>query len=97
VASRCIFDASLARHLELDLKSGILERTRGIGGSANGWVHQVCLYVPGGDPVTIHASFQEDLSIAGLLGMNGFFEHFTVTFNHLELCCEIKRIMPEQE
>ena len=29
--------------------------------------------------MTIHASFQEDLSIAGLLGMNGFFEHFTVT------------------
>jgi hypothetical protein len=90
-----MFHADFARHLGLDLKAGHLESTQGIGGSADAWVHQVCLYIPGG-PVNIHASFKEGLPVAGLLGMNGFFEHYTVNFIHSALHCAIERVVLNQ-
>jgi hypothetical protein len=39
------------------------------------FLHEIALYVPGG-PVTTPAGFSDNLPIAGLLGMMGFFEHF---------------------
>jgi hypothetical protein len=94
-ASRCMFHADFARHLGLDVTAGSLEKTQGIGGLTDSWVHEVFLYVPGG-PVRIHAAFKENLPVAGLLGMNGFFEHFMVTFLHVALSCEIERIVHQQ-
>jgi len=70
-AARCMFHADIGRYLGLDMTSGRLERTQGIGGSEDTWIHQVVLYIPGG-PVHIHAAFKENLPLAGLLGMNGF-------------------------
>jgi hypothetical protein len=90
-ATRCMFHAQIGSYLGLDIHSGQLERTQGIGGSTDTWIHEVCLYVPGG-PVKIHAAFKDDLPVAGLLGMNGFFEHFHITFLHSALHCEIERI-----
>jgi hypothetical protein len=55
----------------------------------------VALYLPGG-PITIHASFKEGLPVGGLLGMNGFFENFLVTFIHPALTCDIERITQDQ-
>jgi hypothetical protein len=51
----------------------------------------VALYVPGGI-VNIRAGFSDDLPIAGLLGMNGFFDHFNVYFNPTAHQCELERI-----
>jgi hypothetical protein len=34
----------------------------------------------------------EGLRVAGLLGMNGFFEHFVVKFEVSELAFEIERV-----
>ena len=90
-----MFHADFAKYLGLDLRAGVLEKTQGIGGSTDTWVHQLCLYVPGG-PATIHAAFKENLPCAGLLGMNGFFEHFMITFIHSALHCEIQRIEHNQ-
>jgi hypothetical protein len=86
-----MFEASLARDLGLELKEGRPGNAQGIGGSAAVWVHEVCLYLPGGDPVTTLVAFKEDLPAAGLLGMSGFFEYFKVTFDHSELCYELER------
>jgi len=86
-----MFHADIGKFLGLDIRAGDLETTHGIQGSAETWVHSVCLYLPGG-PVKIHAAFMEGLPVAGLLGMNGFFEHFMVQFIHSALHCEIERI-----
>lgn len=94
-ASRCVFHADIGRHIGLDIKAGDHERTQGIGGSADTWIHPVTLYVPGG-PINIHAAFKEGLPVAGLLGMNGFFDHFIVTFIQPALNCEIERIAQNQ-
>jgi hypothetical protein len=81
-----MFDASVARDLGLELKEGRLGSAQGIGGSAKVWVHEVCIHLPDGDPVTTLAAFKEDLPAAGLLGIAGFFQHFIVTFNPLGQC-----------
>lgn len=90
-ASRCIFHADIGRFLGIDIHSGIKDTTQGIAGPSDLYLHDVRLYVPGG-PVVIKAGFKEGLSIAGLLGMDGFFEHFVVTFRYTALECELERV-----
>jgi hypothetical protein len=90
-ATRCLFHCDIGRFLGLDIRSGEKEITQGIGGLSDTYLHDIALYIPGG-PVTIKAAFKEDLPIAALLGMNGFFEHFVITFNQSALMCEIERI-----
>ena len=89
--SRCMFHADIGRHLGLDIQKGEYETTQGIGGSTESWIQPVQLYVFGA-PIDIHAAFKEGLPCAGLLGMNGFFEHFLITFMQPALTCEIHRI-----
>ncbi len=90
-ATNCLFHADIARHLGLSVKSGTLQITNGIGGPEETWVHPIKLFIPGG-PVTIDAGFKENLSVAGLLGMRGFFEHFTITFDSAAKECVLERV-----
>jgi hypothetical protein len=92
-AGRCLFHASFAGAISLDLKSGDREILNGIGGPEETWVHDIVLYAFGG-PLSIRAGFKENLPLAALLGMNGFFEHFDVTFHGALLKCSIDRIRP---
>lgn len=94
-ATRCMFHADIGRHIGLDIQKGDQEKTQGIGGSEDTWIHPVRLYVPGG-PIDIYAAFKEGLPVAGLLGMTGFFDHFTVMFIYPALACEIHRIAEDQ-
>jgi hypothetical protein len=90
-ATRCLFHSDIGRFLGLDLRSGEKEITQGIGGLSDTYIHDIVLYIPGG-PVTIKAAFKEDLPIAALLGMNGFFQHFVITFNQSALVCDLERL-----
>jgi len=90
-ASRCVFHSNIGRFLGLDIESGEKEITQGIGGPSDTYLHDIVLYIPGG-PVTIKAAFKEDLPIAALLGMNGFFQHFVITFNQSALVCDLDRL-----
>ena len=92
-ASRCLFHADIGRFLGLNLEAGRRERTQGIGGPEETWIHQLSLFIPGG-PVPIFAAFKENLPIAGLLGMNGFFEHFNISFLARDLICDLERLEP---
>lgn len=90
-ATTCLFDSTLADALGLDLKSGVRQRMTGIGGQEEIWLHDVMLHIPGG-PVQITACFKENLGIGGLLGLNGFFEHFVITFDPALKVCTLDRI-----
>lgn len=90
-ASRCMFNADIGRYLGLDIESGDLEETQGIGGLENAYLHKIAMHLPGG-PVVTKAAFVEGLPVPGLLGMCEFFENFIVTFNQSELVFEIERI-----
>jgi hypothetical protein len=89
-ATRCVFDSALASYLGLEPKAGIRERTMGISGYQDVWLHDVSLFIPGG-PVNIKAAFQDGLPIAGLLGMQGFFNHFKLTFDGSANECLLER------
>jgi hypothetical protein len=86
-----LFHASIAAHLGLVLKAGVLENCNGIGGQQATWIHDVTLHIPGG-AVAIKAGFTETLPLAGLLGMNGFFEHFSIAFDPAKLECDLRRV-----
>jgi hypothetical protein len=90
-ATRTLFHSDFLSHLGVDLAAGELEITQGIGGSEPTYLHEITLYIPGG-PVRIKAGFKDSLPIAGLLGMNGFFEFFKVTFDPEAKICDIDRI-----
>jgi hypothetical protein len=90
-AAKCLFHADIAAFLGLDLKQGRLEMTNGIGGPEETWLHDITLYIPGG-PIQICAGFKEKLSVAGLLGMTGFFDSFKVTFDCAAKECLLERI-----
>lgn len=90
-ASRCIFNPSIGRFIGLDIEKGVKENTLGIAGVTDTYLHEISLFVPGGI-VNVIAGFCEDLPIAGLLGMSGFFDHFKVTFDPTAQQCEIERV-----
>jgi hypothetical protein len=47
-ASRCIFHADIGRAIGLNISSGAVETTLGVAGPTNTYLHDVCLYIPGG-------------------------------------------------
>jgi Aspartyl protease len=86
-----VFHASFAKRLGIDLSTSERATVVGIGGSRSLWLHDILLHLPGGS-VAVRAGFQEDLPVAGLLGMEGFFEHFRITFDGAAMQCELERI-----
>lgn len=90
-STRCLFHADIGRFLGLDIAAGAKEETLGISGLDITYLHDVVLYIPGG-AVIMKAGFKENLPLAGLLGMQGFFEHFVITFDHNALACNLQRI-----
>ena len=66
----------------MKLKDGMKGPLQGVVGGASGdvYYHEVKLCIAGA-MIKINAGFSESLSVAGLLGRHGFFEHFSVVFD----------------
>lgn len=76
----------------IDLSRCPVELTMGIAGqNEDTRLHDVTLYLPGG-PALVKAAFKDNLPVAGLLGMNGFFEHFKICFDGPGEFCSLERI-----
>ncbi|HYU45036.1 MAG TPA: hypothetical protein VEK84_02525 [Terriglobales bacterium] len=90
-ASSCIFHAAIGRAIGLEVEEGELTLTQGVAGPCKLYLHDISLYIPGG-PVLTRAGFSDDLPIAGLVGMLGFFEHFRITFDPTALRVDLERL-----
>jgi hypothetical protein len=91
-SSRCVFHGSIGEGIGLDVRSGSAASAVGITGKqSQNYLHDILLYVPGG-AIKIRAAFSEELPVAGILGMDGFFQHFRVVFDPIRYQCEIERI-----
>jgi hypothetical protein len=90
-ASQCIFHGAIGRSIGLDIAKGRVEQTLGIMGAEKVFLHEITLYIPGG-PVSTIAGFSDNLSIAGLLGFVGFFEHFKIVFDPTAFHVELERL-----
>jgi hypothetical protein len=90
-ASLCQFQAGIGKALGLDIEKGELREVMGISGPSRMYIHEISLYIPGG-PIKAKAGFSDELPVLGLLGMNGFFEHFNITFDPIGLRCLLERL-----
>jgi len=90
-ASQCIFHAGIGRAIGLEIEKGEVVSTNGVQGPTNIYLHDISLYIPGG-LVSTRSGFSDDLPVAGLLGMAGFFEHFKVTFDPTAFRVELERL-----
>lgn len=90
-ATTCVFHASIGRAIGLDIEKGQPTQTQGVAGPCKIYLHDISLYIPGG-VVATRARFLDELPLAGLLGMVGFFEHFRITFDPTAFCVELERL-----
>lgn len=82
-ADRCLFHASIGEALGIEVQKGIEVPFGGVIGGSTGriYYHEIRLLAVG-EWVEITAGFSYELSYLGLLGRNGFFDNFIVTFDH---------------
>ncbi len=95
-ADVCIFHAGLCHSLGVRrLEDGIRDDLRGVigGPKAPMYFHKVKIIIFG-DFFETMAGFSRDLSVTGLLGRRGFFEHFIVNIDASSSppYCEIEKI-----
>jgi hypothetical protein len=82
-ATNCIFHSDIAAALGIDdFRSGRRTATEGIvsGANMNLYAHDVRLHV-GSDSFKITGYFSDRLPIPCLLGRNGFFDKYIITFD----------------
>ena len=79
----CLFRADVAEYLGIDLKQGVEGTMGGIshGMKESVFYHRVQLYVESDWVIDVTAGFIKRLSVAGILGRNGFFDNFRVLFD----------------
>jgi hypothetical protein len=94
-AEHCIFDAGIANGLRIPVRKGQQVTFSGIGRGTEtrGYLHTVTLTVAAQNykaPIV----FAYGLSITGVLGQIGFFNHFIVTFDWTPHppCFDVQRI-----
>ena len=96
-ADRCLFHASIGEALGIEVQKGIEVPFGGVIGGSIGriYYHNVRLSVAG-ELIEITAGFSYELSFQALLGRNGFFDNFFVTFDHTTdpPCFDVQRIRP---
>jgi len=82
-ADFCIFHAELGRLLGLDIEKGMRKKFGGVTGQTGiAFIHAVTLDL-GGFEVETECGFSDDISRDGygILGQDGFFDNFKVTFD----------------
>jgi hypothetical protein len=91
-ACRCTFHSGIGKAIGLEVDKGEVEETYGVSGEPTTvHLHDIHLHAPGGI-IPIRAAFTEKLPVAAILGMDGFFNHFRVTFDPTAQRCELERI-----
>jgi len=80
----CLFQASMGKAIGLDLEAGEEHPISGVvaGAELTAHFHRICLSVEDTWTVEVFAGFLEGFSVGALLGRRGFFDTFSVLFDH---------------
>ena len=92
-ADLCIFDAEVADYLGIDVRSGEIEKFKGIqeSGQSTAYIHNVKIVIGGYDYyMTVAFSYEIARHGFGILGQKGFFEKFIVKFDYSKQELELK-------
>ena len=80
-SDRCIFDGQIGESLGLRVRDGQEYSFGGVVGAvATGYFHKVRMQL-GGSSYETTVVFCYELSVGGILGQLGFFDHFVATFD----------------
>jgi hypothetical protein len=81
-ADKCLFNAEIGEALGLDVKSGATEYFGGVeGGRMETFIHQVKIQIRGMDLlVEMPVGFTYSRGVSAILGQDGFFDGFRITF-----------------
>lgn len=80
----CLFRADIGREIGLNIERGVKQEIGGVVSAMRGaaFFHKVNLYIEDNWLIEVNAGFVEDLGYPGFLGRRGFFDKFTVRFDH---------------
>jgi hypothetical protein len=89
-ADECLFHASIARSLGLDVESGRYKKFDGIAGSIEAYMHPIQIQIQDfPESVKIEAGFTESDGVHAILGQAGFFENFRICFERYRWRIEV--------
>lgn len=92
-ADDCLFPLEVAQYLRLPLKRDAVHRYGGIGpGSITALFGTVNLEVGKWTLRDFHAGFSDAPSVVPILGQNGFFTKFEITFNRNAELLKLKQL-----
>jgi len=92
-ADDCLFPLEVAQYLRLPLKRDAIHRYGGIGeGSVAAVFGSVALEVGKWTFWDFYAGFSDSPSVVPILGQNGFFNKFEVTFNRRDEILKLKEL-----
>ncbi|MEX2028168.1 MAG: aspartyl protease family protein [Candidatus Curtissbacteria bacterium] len=93
-ADFCILDKDIAKFLGINIYDGAKIKTGGIGNAAYIYYFDNIYINVGGEEVKVRCGFKDGYlangMIAGVLGRQGFFEHFKVTIDEKSGEIELK-------
>ena len=89
-ADDCLFPASIAESLGIDLKSGERKEYSGIAGTVEAYIHVIEIQIQGFEErLKIAAAFTESEEVPAILGQAGCFDHFKICFERYRWRIEI--------
>lgn len=92
-ADDCLFPLEVAQYLRLPLKRDAIHRYGGIGaGSVTAMFGTVALEVGKWTLWDFYAGFSDSPSVVPILGQNGFFSEFEITFNRRDEIMKLKEL-----
>ena len=93
-ADNCIFDKDIADFMEINLADGELEKTGGLSGFVKVYYFDNIYINVGGHEIKTRAGFIDgnliEGKIAGILGRQGFFDHFKICIDEKAKEIELK-------
>lgn len=80
----CIFPTALGEYLGLEVSSGIESELRGIirTDAEPVYFHKIKIQIETNWNISVMAGFTKKLSADGILGRSGFFDSFSIRFDH---------------
>lgn len=92
-ADACLFPAGMAERLGIDIRAGARHDFMGIGASSTPFFfHEVEILLGQYQHKTkVGFSASQKIGAGGILGQQGFFNHFLITFDHKNKFIEIKK------
>jgi hypothetical protein len=96
-ADLCLFHSDVGKMIGIDMESGSELVFQGVSGAREtAYMHRVNLAV-GSSSISLHVGFTDSMAVGtGILGQQGFFEQFQISFSLNEKLFEVIEVQRER-